>query len=180
MKSTLWLASLFYLVFNSLVQAATVVSSGSNGAGLFVIEMEKVITPGSSGNITITAPLAGNLMAFELSSTPGIVPRNPPSGLLSGGETDSRTYDYSGAADGLLTGLFFWVDITWDNIPTDQQNILLAGGPNSSLLVVECTANCESGGSDPGNDPNVIPLPAAAWLLISGVGCLLAIGRRRT
>lgn len=85
------------------------------------------------------------------------------------------------------------------NLPTDEWNMvaillkagnswgsyLFSGGSleewwNNGLTVTSTAVNSLSNYSIYGrNDTSVVPLPAAGWLLIAGLGGMVALGRRR-
>ncbi len=64
---------------------------------------------------------------------------------------------------------------------TGYTAINIAGaGSNAGCGVTIVSAGSAGGGTDGGDNPDVVPLPAAGWLLLCGIAGLFGLGRRRS
>jgi hypothetical protein len=63
---------------------------------------------------------------------------------------------------------------TWDAVDNKQIRVdCVSISPDGANISASDLGNCEA------STPNVIPLPAAGWLLIAGLGGLAAVKRRK-
>ena len=132
----------------------------------------------------------------ELSNTaPLEISGGPLDGLLvdfffdvtgAGGFSDIWTVDNTDANSFSLTSddgssLVFtgeFDDLDFVNEPIDTVVMTISGFPQSPSVIASLNAAPDSF-FGPAVDVAPIPLPAAAWMLMAGVGALVAAGRRR-
>lgn len=178
------LIAFYWLAAAQSVQAATLVSSGFTGSGTYEAVYTENILAGSSGDATVYAPVGFGWMGWSLSGTGGTVLTDPlSSGFLAETDTSVRGYSHSGASDGLLELTVAWADTAWVGLTSAEILAVLDPGVTTSLFESSCTVDCSStGGGSGGGDPDVsaVPLPAAGWLLLAGIGGLGALRRKAT